>query len=51
VNHMEARLREALRMGFTRALIPAANLDSVSSMKGMKLIPLGHIRDALGHLS
>jgi DNA repair protein RadA/Sms len=51
VNHMESRLREALRMGFTNALIPASNLDSVSRLKGMKLIPLHHVRDALDHLS
>ncbi len=51
VNHMESRLREAVRMGFTGALIPASNLDSVSSLKGMQLIALQHVRDALGHLS
>jgi DNA repair protein RadA/Sms len=51
VNHMESRLREARRMGFTTALIPAANIDSVSPTKGMKLIPLSHVRDAMGHLS
>lgn len=51
VNHMESRLREAVRMGFTSALIPASNMDSVSALKGMKLLPLQHVRDALDHLS
>jgi DNA repair protein RadA/Sms len=51
VNHMESRLREALRMGFTTALIPAANLESVSTLRGMKLIPVSHVREALDHFS
>ncbi|HPX18639.1 MAG TPA: DNA repair protein RadA [Deltaproteobacteria bacterium] len=47
VNHMEFRLREALRTGFTRALIPASNSGSLALVKGMDLIPIAHVGDAL----
>jgi DNA repair protein RadA/Sms len=51
VNHMESRLREAKRTGFTRALIPAANRSSLGAMKGMELVALSHVREALGTFS
>ena len=51
VNHMESRLREAKRTGFTRALIPEANRASLGSMKGMELVALSHVREALGTFS
>jgi DNA repair protein RadA/Sms len=47
VNHMEFRLREALRTGFTRALIPASNSGSLTSMNGMDLVPIAHVGEAL----
>ncbi len=47
VNHMEFRLREALRTGFTRALIPASNSGCLSSMNGMELVPVANVGDAL----
>ncbi len=51
VNHMETRLKEAARMGFTEAVIPAANLDSVSNVRGLKTVPVAHVKDALSIFS
>ncbi len=51
VNHMEARIREAMKMGFTQAVIPEANRDSVSNRKSMRLIPAEHVKAALKVLS
>jgi DNA repair protein RadA/Sms len=47
VNHMEQRIKEALRTGFTHALIPASNRNSLDFVKGMELTPLSHVREAL----
>ncbi len=51
VNHMESRLKEAIRMGFSRALIPHSNLDSLGPLKGIKPIALNHVREALSIFS
>jgi len=47
VNHMESRIREAIRMGFTRAMIPQANYDALKKVKGIELFGLPHVRSAL----
>lgn len=47
VNHMESRLKEAIRMGFSHALIPSSNIDSLGVLKGIKPIALTHVREAL----
>ncbi|NLW68919.1 MAG: DNA repair protein RadA [Bacteriovoracaceae bacterium] len=47
VNHMEQRIKEALRTGFTHAPIPASNRNSLDFVKGMELTPLSHVREAL----
>lgn len=47
MNHMEQRIKEALRTGFTHALIPASNRNSLDFVKGMELTPLSHVREAL----
>lgn len=51
VNHMESRIREAIKMGFTQAVIPEANRDSASFQKAMKLIPADHVKAALKIIS
>jgi DNA repair protein RadA/Sms len=51
VNHMEFRIREAVKLGFGRALIPAANFDSMAAVKGIDLVPLADIGSALKILS
>jgi DNA repair protein RadA/Sms len=47
VNHMESRIREALKLGFTKAVIPAGNYDSMASIKGIDIVSLPNIGSAL----
>jgi DNA repair protein RadA/Sms len=47
VIHMESRLREAVRMGFTRAVVPSSNLDKIAASKGIRTIGISQVRDAL----
>ena len=47
VNHMESRIREAMKMGFTQAVIPEANRDTLSEQGAMKIIAADHVKAAL----
>ncbi len=47
VNHMESRIREAMKMGFTQAVIPDANRDTLSEQGAMKIIACEHVKAAL----
>ena len=47
VNHMESRIREAVRMGFSKAMIPQSNFESLKKMQGIELVGLSHVRSAL----
>jgi DNA repair protein RadA/Sms len=47
VNHMESRIREAMKMGFTQAVIPEANRDTFSEQNAMKIIASDHVKTAL----
>lgn len=47
VSHMESRIREALKLGFTKAAIPVVNGDCVPRIKGIKLVALPHVSAAL----
>lgn len=47
VNHMESRIREAVRMGFSKAMIPQSNYESLKKMQGVELVGLSHVRSAL----
>lgn len=47
VQHTEARLIEAARMGFTSALLPATGVDKVNAPKGMALMPVKTVEEAL----
>jgi len=51
VSHMEFRIREAMKLGFDRALIPAANFDSMTDVRGIELMPLSNVGSALKILS
>jgi DNA repair protein RadA/Sms len=48
VTQMELRIREAIRLGFTSALIPKGNAEALKEIKGIKLIPIEHLTEALG---
>jgi DNA repair protein RadA/Sms len=47
VGQIETRLKEAKRLGFTRALIPKANEESHLKSKGIDIISLSHISEAI----
>lgn len=47
VNHMESRIREAMKMGFTQAVIPDANRDTLSEKGAMKILAFEHVKAAL----
>ncbi|HPI91768.1 MAG TPA: DNA repair protein RadA [Deltaproteobacteria bacterium] len=51
VNHMDSRVREALKMGFTRIVIPEANRDSLSAAAGMEVSSLPDVSSALKIIS
>ncbi|MGB7971058.1 MAG: DNA repair protein RadA [Candidatus Deferrimicrobiaceae bacterium] len=44
----ESRLNEAAKMGFTRVLLPASNAERLSAKFPLTLVPIHHVRDALG---
>jgi DNA repair protein RadA/Sms len=51
VNHMESRIREAMKMGFTQAVIPEANRDTLSERNAMKIIASDHVKTVLKIIS
>lgn len=51
VAQVESRLKEAAKLGFTRAMIPAGNERGLSVPKGMHLTPVARVQDALDFLS
>lgn len=50
VGSLERRLREAARMGFKTALVPAANLPLSSPFDQLELIGVEYLVDALSHV-
>jgi DNA repair protein RadA/Sms len=49
ITQPEMRVREAAKLGFSRCLLPAGNLKQVK-VKGMELIAVKSVEEALGHL-
>ena len=47
VNFIEQRVKEAQRMGFENAVIPALNLPQMTKFKGMEIKGVANIREAL----
>ncbi len=47
VNFIEQRIKEAQRMGFEKAVIPALNMPQLEKFKGIKLRGISNIREAL----
>ncbi|MDF1536283.1 MAG: DNA repair protein RadA [bacterium] len=47
VMRLESRLREAARLGLTRAIVPAAGADKLPGIKGMEVVPVETIEDAI----
>jgi DNA repair protein RadA/Sms len=43
VNHMDQRLKEAMKLGFTRAVVPQAASEGEREAKDMRLMPLSQL--------
>ena len=50
VNQIEGRITEASKLGFKSAVIPKGNLAEVTKMKGIKIIPVSHVKEAMSLL-
>jgi DNA repair protein RadA/Sms len=48
VNQIEGRIAEASKLGFKSVIIPKGNMSEISKVKGIKVIPVSHIKEALG---
>ncbi len=49
VPRLAQRLGEAARLGFARAIVPAGG-EAVTAPVGLTVVPVGHVREALGQL-
>lgn len=47
VSHVEQRIKEAARLGFTRLLLPRSNAKRLESLPAAKILPVAHISEAL----
>ena len=47
VARLEARIREASRLGLTRAIVPAAGIDKLPGVDGMEIFPVETVEDAI----
>ena len=47
VNQIEGRITEAAKLGFKSAVIPKGNMAEVGKVKGIKIIPVSHVREAM----
>ena len=47
VARLEARIREAVRLGLTRVIVPAADTDKLPRIKGVEIVAVGSVEDAI----
>jgi len=47
VARLEARIREAVRLGLTRVIVPAADTDKLPRIKGAEIVPVDSVEDAI----
>lgn len=47
VRQLEGRLKEAAKLGFERAIIPAAGSGEIRKIRGLEMVPVRKIREAL----
>jgi DNA repair protein RadA/Sms len=45
VGHMDQRLKEAAKLGFARAMVPAAASEGDRKVKEMRLLPIAQLED------
>jgi DNA repair protein RadA/Sms len=46
VTQASARVAEAKRLGFTRAIVPKDNLKSIGAGNGIEIVPVANLDDA-----
>ena len=51
VSMAEQRVTEAKKLGFNKAIIPASNLPSVKSIKGIDIVGVSNIKEAVDAIS
>lgn len=51
VPYLDQRLREASRLGCTRALVPASQATDAKTFAGLTLVPVRHLGEAMGAVS
>ncbi|MFO7554619.1 MAG: DNA repair protein RadA [Desulfobacterales bacterium] len=47
ISHIENRIAEAKKMGFNRCLVPQSNLKRITGIKGIKLIGVKNVSEAM----
>jgi DNA repair protein RadA/Sms len=47
IGHVETRIAEATKMGFTRCLVPQSNLKRMAEIKGIELIGVKTVEEAI----
>lgn len=47
VNMAEQRAKEAVKLGFTTCILPASNAANISPIKGMRLLGVSNVREAI----
>ena len=50
IANLELRVKEAARIGFTKAIVPAQNKKSVLKTDGIEIVPIKNVYDLLGLL-
>lgn len=46
VSHAQQRVSEAVRLGFTKIIVPSHNKKDISSVNGVEIIPVNNVRQA-----
>ena len=44
---LESRIKEAEKMGFEKAIVPAANMKKLGSFEKIKICPFDNIKDVI----
>ncbi|MCF6249278.1 MAG: DNA repair protein RadA, partial [Desulfobacula sp.] len=47
VGHVQARIKEAAKMGFTKCLVPTTSIKQLSKIKGMTIESISFLKDAI----
>lgn len=50
INQIEKRVQEAIKLGFTKIIIPKQNYDSLEKLKSIEIIPVKNVKEALSSI-